>query len=56
MLSPPIYPDGMVEQAVNEFEHRVDNIKITESISEAKRRGDIEELNRLLKLKSNREH
>ncbi len=55
MLSPPIYPDGMVEQAVDEFEHRVDDIKITGSINEAKRRGDIEELNRLLKLKSSRE-
>jgi len=55
MLSPPIYPDGMVEQAVNEFEHRVNDIKISESIFEAKKRGDIEELNRLLKLKSNRE-
>jgi DNA primase len=55
MLSPPIYPDGMVEQAVDEFEHRVDDIKITGSINEAKRRGDIEELNRLLKIKSSRE-
>lgn len=55
MLAPPIYPNEMVEQAVNEFQNRVHKIKITESINKAKRRGDIEELNQLLKIKSNRQ-
>lgn len=54
MLTPPIFPDEMVEQAMNEFETRVSKIKMTESIKKARSRGDIEELNNLLRLKSGR--
>lgn len=53
MLSPPIYPNDMVGQALDEFEAKIHNMKISESIKRAKERGDIEELNQLLKLKSN---
>ncbi len=55
MLASPIYPHDMVEQALDEFEAKIHNIKISESIHRAKERGDIEELNQLLKLKSNRQ-
>ena len=53
MLSPPIYPDDMVDQAVCEFEQRIHKIKISESIRKAKKEGDIETLNKLIKLKNN---
>jgi DNA primase len=52
MLSPPIYPHEMVEQAVNEFEAKIDKIKMSESISRAREQGDMQGLNQLLKLKS----
>jgi DNA primase len=52
MLSSPIYPDEVVEQAVREFEDRVYKIKLSESINKAREQGDIESLNQLLKLKS----
>jgi DNA primase len=55
MLASPIYPQDMVEQALDEFEAKIYNIKISESIHRAKERGDIKELNQLLKLKSNRQ-
>ncbi len=55
MLASPIYPQDMVEQALDEFEAKIHNIKISESIHRAKERGDIQELNQLLKLKSNRQ-
>jgi DNA primase len=55
MLASPIYPQDMVEQALDEFEAKIHNIKISESIHRAKERGDIKELNQLLKLKSNRQ-
>ncbi len=53
MLSPPIYPNDMVGQALDEFEAKIHSMKISESIKRAKERGDIEELNQLLKLKCN---
>jgi len=52
MLSSPIYPDEVVEQAVREFEDRVYKIKLSESINKAREQGDIESLNQLLKQKS----
>jgi len=55
MFSSPIYPHDMVEQALNEFEAKIHNVKISESIHRAKERGDIEELNQLLKLKGNKQ-
>lgn len=52
MLSPRIYPDEMVELAIDEFEDRIKKIKLSESINRAREHGNIEELNQLLKLKS----
>ncbi|MBW1805479.1 MAG: DNA primase, partial [Deltaproteobacteria bacterium] len=52
MLSPRIYPDEMVELAIDEFENRIKKIKLSESINRAREHGNIEELNQLLKLKS----
>ncbi|MBW2609785.1 MAG: DNA primase [Deltaproteobacteria bacterium] len=49
MLSSPIYPDEVVEQAVNEFEDRVHKIKLSESINRAREQGDIKGLNQLIK-------
>ena len=51
MISPRIYPDDLVEQAVIEFENRINKIKITKSIKKAREQGNLEELNQLLKLK-----
>jgi DNA primase len=51
MFSSPMYPKDMVEQALEEFEARIHKKKMTESISRAKQRGDIEQLNQLLKQK-----
>ena len=55
MLSPPICPNEMVEQAINEFEDKIYKIKMSKSIKKARDRGDIKGLNQLLKLKSRRQ-
>lgn len=55
MLHPPICRDDEVERAVKEFEDRVLEMEMTESIKEAKEKNDIEALNRILKLKRNRQ-
>jgi DNA primase len=52
MLSPPVYQEDMVEQAVQEFRNKIERIRIAESIDRARSRGDLEGLNQLLKLKS----
>ncbi len=51
MLSEPIYKGAAIEQAVLEFENRVYDIKLTNSINEAKSSGNIEKLNELVKLR-----
>jgi DNA primase len=51
MLSEPIYKGPAIEQAVLEFENRIYDIKLTNSINEAKNSGDIEKLNELIKLR-----
>lgn len=53
MLSPSIYPDGGVEQALKEFENRVHRIKLSESLME--KGGNLEEKNRILMLKRQRQ-
>lgn len=53
MLSPSIYPDGGVEQALKEFEDRVHRIKLSESLRE--KGGNLEEKNRILMLKRERQ-
>jgi len=54
MLSPPIYPGEMVDQAMTEFEDKINKIRMSASIHMAREQGDLERLNQLLKLKSNR--
>jgi len=49
MLSPPIYPDEAVEQALKELENKVNKIKLSESL--IKTQGNLEEKNRILMLK-----
>ena len=51
MLSESIYTDETVDQAILDYENRIKSINISKSISEAKEQGDIEKLNRLIKLK-----
>lgn len=51
MLSEPIYKGTAIEQAVLEFENRIYDIKLTNSINEAKSTGNIEKLNELIKLR-----
>ena len=51
MLSEPIYKDDTVRQAVSEFENRIQDIILTNSINEAKNSGDLEKLNELIKLR-----
>jgi DNA primase len=51
MLSEPIYKGPAIEQAVLEFENRIYDIKLTNSINEAKSSGNIEKLNELVKLR-----
>ena len=55
MLSPPICPMDMVEQAVHEFEDKIYKITMSKSIKKARDRGDIKGLNQLLKQKSLRQ-
>jgi DNA primase len=55
MLTPPIFTDERVEQALNGFEDRIYGIKMTESKIKAAQQGDLEGLNRILELKRERE-
>ncbi len=54
MLSSPIYPNDMVEQALDEFEAKIHKIKLAESNIEAIQEGDLERSNRILELKRKR--
>jgi hypothetical protein len=51
MLAPSIYSEPMVEQALNEFEDRVREKKLNDSIIKARQHGDLESLNQILKLR-----
>lgn len=51
MLSEPIYSNENADQAVEEFEARIQKIFLQNSINEAKNNGDLERLNELIKLK-----
>ena len=51
MLAPSIYSETMVEQALKEFEDRVLKKGLNDSIVKARQDGDLESLNRILKLK-----
>ena len=52
MLSEPMFKKDNVEQAVADFERRIQRILIQQSIIEAKGSGDIEKINKVYKLKS----
>ena len=54
MLMPPICRHDEVEQALKEFEDRINKIKMSESIKKALKQGDIEGLNKIPKLKRER--
>jgi hypothetical protein len=54
MLSSPIYPNDMVEQALDEFEAKIHKIKLAESNIKAIQEGDLERSNRILELKRKR--
>lgn len=51
-LNPSIYSSETIAQAVTEFEASINKLKLAESISRAKKNGDIAELNELLKNKN----
>jgi len=51
-LNPSIYSSETITQAVTEFEASINKLKLAESISQAKKNGDIAELNELLKIKN----
>jgi hypothetical protein len=55
MLTPPIFSNDMVEQAVNGLESKVYQIKMTESSIRARQQGDLERANKILELKRSRE-
>jgi DNA primase len=55
MLSSPIYPNDMVEQALDEFEAKIRKIKLAESNIKAIQEKDLERSNRILELKRKRE-
>jgi DNA primase len=51
MLSEPIYKGDSVSQAVTEFENRIQDMMLTNSINEARNSGDLKKLNELIKLR-----
>jgi predicted RNA methylase len=51
MLSDSIYSEDNVEQAITDFEKKIQQIVVQNSINEAKESGDLEKLNELIKLK-----
>ena len=56
LMTPPIFSDDMVEQAVNGLESKVHKMKMTESSVRARQQGDLERANKILELKRSREN
>ena len=56
MLSPSIFPTDKIDQVITGFENRIQKQKLAESYKRAKSRKDLESLNRILKLKREREN
>ena len=56
MLSPSIFPIDMIDQVITGFENRIQKQRLAESYQKAKNRKDLESLNRILKLKREREN
>lgn len=53
LVSPPIYPEDTVDQAVEEFKNRI-QARAVETIAEQERRGDLQQANALLQRKRDR--
>ena len=53
MLSPPICPDGTVEQAINEFKDKISKVKVSKSLR--KTIGDLEGSTQLLNIVKERQ-
>jgi len=56
MMTPPIFSNDMVEQAVNGLESKVHKIKMAESSIRARQQGDLERANKILEQKRTREN
>ncbi len=56
MMTPPIFSNDMVEQAVNGLESKVHKIKKAESSIRARQQGDLERANKILEQKRTREN
>jgi DNA primase len=56
MMTPPIFSNDMVEQAVNGLESKVHKIKMAESSIKARQQGDLERANKILEQKRTREN
>ena len=56
MMTPPIFSNDMVEQAMNGLESKVHKIKMAESSIRARQQGDLERANKILELKRSREN
>ncbi len=54
MVSPPIYPEDSVDQAVDEFMSRILDIRLSHELPAAVRNGDMDRANQLLRLKRDR--
>ncbi len=54
MVSPPIYHQDSVDQAVEEFTSRILEIRLSHELPAAVRRGDMDRANQLLRLKRER--
>lgn len=51
ILKPPIFPEETVEQVLSEFEYKVHQLKLAEPSAKAREESNLEELNKILKLK-----
>jgi DNA primase len=56
MMTPPIFSNDMVDQAVNGLESKVHKIKMAESSIRARQQGDLERANKILEQKRTREN
>jgi hypothetical protein len=56
MMTPPIFSNDMVEQAVNGLESKVHKIKMAQSSIRARQQGDLERANKILEQKRSREN
>jgi DNA primase len=55
LLMPPFYSDQTVDMAVDEFEKKINQIKLSRSIRQARVRGDAERLVALTKIKGSKD-